>query len=307
MDLHQALRQPRQGTILLVGALTTLLIISGTWVQGQQAKVDVLRIGSSGSLTTEKPGKQEKSALETLRTFIKEETGLENEIVDQKNWIELLNKMAKGKLHLGVFQGYEFAWAQGKHPNLKPLALAINVYRYPVAYVVTQRDSKAKKFADLQGQTLSIPAASPRFLRMFLEHLCQAENKKLDKFFSKITSPDNVEDALDDVVDGVTQATVVDRAALEAFKQRKPARFKKLKEVAHSQPMPPPVIAYYDNFLDEATRDRFKLGLLGANKKEKGETMLTLFHLTGFELPPSDFGKVLALTRKTYSPPTKGK
>ena len=40
-------------------------------------------------------------------------------------------------------------------------------------------------------------------------------------------------------------------------------------------------------------------------KKEKGETMLTLFHLTGFERPPEDFGKVLAQTRKDYPPENK--
>lgn len=283
--------------------MTTLLVASGAGITAQQDKVDILRIGSSGSLTTEKNSKQEKSALETLRKFIQEETSLNNEILNQKDWQELADKMAKGKLQLGVFQGYEFAWAQEKYPNLKPLALAINGHRYPVAYVVTQRDNKAKDFAGLQGQTLSIPLPSPRFLGMFLEHQCQAKGKKLDAFFSKVTSPENIEDALDDVVDNVTQVTVVDRTALDAFKQRKPARFKKLKEVAHSQPIPSPVIAYYDNFLDETTRNRFKIGLLEANKNEKGEMMLTLFRLTGFETPPSGFEKVLAQTRKAYPPP----
>ena len=42
---------------------------------------------------------------------------------------ELADKMTKGELQLGVFQGYEFAWAQEKQPQLKPLALAVNVYR----------------------------------------------------------------------------------------------------------------------------------------------------------------------------------
>src|SRR5207244_6848780 len=58
----------------------------------------------------------------------------------------------------------------------------------------------------------------------------------LKTFFPKITSPENTEDALDDVVDGVVQAAVVDRAGLEAYKRRKPGRFNRLKEVARSQP-----------------------------------------------------------------------
>jgi len=220
----------------------------------------------------------------------------------------LTDKLAKGALDLGVYQGFEYAWAQEKQSDLKPLAVAVNVYTYPVAYVVTNRTNKAQSFRDLQGQSLAIPATGQRFLNLFVEREIPAAAKKPpDSFFSKITTPEEIEDALDDTVDGVVQAMVVDRAALEAFKRRKPARFKNLKEVAHSQPFPPPLVAYYGKNLDEATLERLRSGLLDANRKEKGETLLTLFRFTGFILPPSDFDNVLAETRKTYPPPTQGK
>jgi ABC-type amino acid transport substrate-binding protein len=48
-----------------------------------------------------------------------------------------------------------------------------------------------------------------------VERQSEAGGKKAAAFFSSITSPDNIEDALDDLVDGKVQATVVDRAALE--------------------------------------------------------------------------------------------
>src|SRR5262249_29423954 len=124
-----------------------------------------------------------------------------------------------------------------------------------------------------------------------------------DAFFSKITFPDNVEDALDDVVDGLVQATVIDRAALDAYKRRKPGRFKRLQEVVRSQPFPPTVVAYYNAALGEATLRRFKDGLLGGASKEKGEMLLTLSRLTGFETVSKDFSRVLAETRKAYPPP----
>lgn len=193
---------------------------------------------------------------------------------------------------------------QAKYPNLKPLALTVNVHVYPVGYVVTQKTNPAKTFANLKGKTFSIPAPSPRFLRLFVE---KQAGMKAEAFFSKVTLPENIEDALDDVVDGDVTATVVDQAALEAFKHRKPARFKKLKEVAKSQPFPPPLVAYYGNHLDESTRDRFRVGLLNANRQEKGQMMLTLFHLTGFAVPPQDFAKVLAAMRKNYPPNSKAK
>lgn len=295
-------RRLRPGLTVLACALAALPVLWAASASGQKGKVDVLRIGSSGHLGAELASK-EKSALETLRGFIKEETGLNNEIARLESWQDLAAKMAKGDLQLGVFQGFEFAWAQEKHAKLKPLALAVNVYRYPIAYVVTRKDNAAKDFAGLKGQSVAIPATGQGFLRLFLDKQAEALGKTTKTFFSKISAPDNIEDALDDAVDGVVQTVTVDRAALEAFKQRKPGRFSRLKAVAHSQPFPPPVVAYYNGVLDAATRQRFREGLLGASKKEKGRTMLTLFHLTGFDAVPSDFDRVVAATRKAYPPP----
>jgi ABC-type phosphate/phosphonate transport system substrate-binding protein len=281
-------------------ALLLALLIGAA--QGQQAKVDVLRIGTSGTLTGSDAGGKEKAGLDTLHAYIKDETGLENEIVRQKSWQELTDKLAKGQLELGVFPGYEFAWAQEKQSDLKPLALAVNVYTYPVVYVVAQRNDAATDFAGLKGHSLAVPANGQSFLRLFVDRQSEAAGKKAEEFFSKITEPDNVEDALDDLVDGKVQAVVVDRAGLEAYKRRKPGRFKQLKEVAKSQPFPPAVVAYYGSKLDDATLKRFKEGLLGASKKERGQTLLTMFHLTTFESPSEDFAKVLAETRKAYPP-----
>jgi ABC-type phosphate/phosphonate transport system substrate-binding protein len=288
----------------LAGALAALLALPGAAAKAQQATIDLLRVGTSGTLAAEGDASKEKAALDTLRGFIKDETGLNDEIIRQKSWRELAEKMAKGKLHVGVFQGYEFAWAREKYPALEPLALAVNVYRYPVVYVVTRKDDPARDFAGLRGQSLSIPDTPARYLRLFVDRQCHLLGKKSDAFFAKVSSPKNIEEALDDVVDGTVKATVVDRAGLEAFKRRKPGRFKQLKPVAQSQPFPPAVVACHGNVLDDATRRRFRQGLLGASQKEKGQTMLTLFRLTGFDPVPDDFEKVLAATRKAYPPET---
>jgi ABC-type phosphate/phosphonate transport system substrate-binding protein len=280
------------------------LALAGTAVNGQSTKLDILRIGTSGTITPSgNDRKKEEAALATLKSFIKEETGLNNDILREMGWNELADRMAKGQLHIGVFQGQEFAWAQEKYPDLKPLAIAINVYRYPVVYVVVKKNNPVKDFAGLKGQSLSLPNIGEDCLHLFVERQCQMQGKAPNTYFSKVLTPDNVEDALDDVVDGAVQAAVVDRVALEAFKNRKPGRFNQLKPVAESQPFPPPVVAFYDKKLDAPTLKRLEDGLLNAHRKEKGETMLTLFRLTGFETAPSDFGKVLADTRKAYPPP----
>jgi hypothetical protein len=42
---------------------------------------------------------------------------------------------------------------------------------------------------------------------------------------------------------------------------------------------------------------------MNASNNEKGQTLLTLFHLTSFETVPEDFDKVLAAVVKDYPPP----
>lgn len=273
-------------------------------LNAQPAKGIVLRIGSTTSMTGNSDSAQEKAGHETLKNFIKEETGLNNEIAAQDPWHEVAAKLAGGKIHLGVFQGYEFAWAQEKSPELKPLAVGINVYRYPVAIVLVKRDNAAKDFADLKGKTLAVPATAQAFLRLFVDRSCEACSLKADSFFSRVTAAENVEDALDDIVDGKGEATVIDQAAVDAYKRRKPGRFNQLKEVARSQPFPPVVVAYCGSVLDAKTLAKFKESLLNANRKDKGELLLTLSRLSSFETPADDFGRVLVETRKSY-PPTK--
>jgi len=301
MWLRKASRQG--GMILLVCALTTLLSIPIAQVDGKPTKPNVLLIGTGGRMGPKQDAAKEKAATETLRAFIKDETGMDDEILQQKDWRELADKMSTGKLQVGVYQGEEFAWAKGKYAGLKPLALAVNVYRYPVVYLVTNRTNAAKDFAGLQGQTISVPDTGETVLRLYVDRQCELIGKKSSSFFAKITSPVNVEDAIDDVVDGVTQATVVDRGALEAYKQRKPARFGKLKPIAHSQPLLPAIVAYFDKQLDDATRRRFEKGLLNASRTEKGKTMLALFHLTGFDPVPEDFDTMVERMRKAFPEP----
>jgi ABC-type phosphate/phosphonate transport system substrate-binding protein len=292
-----------RGVVCLVALSAAFVALSFSLTAAGHAKVDVLHIGTSGNLTAQKQASGEKGALESLQSFIKEETGFENDITRQKDWQELTDKMTKGQCQVGVFQGYEFAWASKDHPDLKPLALAINLYRYPVVYVVTNKTNAATDFAGLKGQSLGLPDTGQPYLRLFVERECKAQGKDVKEFFSKLSTDQGVEDCLDDAVDGTLQVAVVDRAALEAFKQRKPGRFSKLKVVAKSPPLPPVVIAYAEKSLDEANLKRFRDGLFGAGKTEKGKTLLTLFHITGFDPVPDDFDKVLADTRKEFPPP----
>lgn len=296
----------RVRSTVAVGAATALLAAFVAVGHAQSGKINVLRIGSSGTLAPTTGATKEEAAMTTLRDFIKSETGLDNEIIRQKDWRELADRMAKKQLDLGVFQGYEFAWAQEKFPGLKPLAVAVNVNRYPTVHVVTRKSDPASNLAGLKGYSVVIPAGGEGYVRLFLDRQTQSLATTAAAFFSGMTTAENAEDALDDLVDGKVQAVAADRAALEAYKRRKPGRFNQLKQVAQSQPFPPGIVAYQEGALDQATLQRFRDGLLRASRTERGETLLTLFKLSGFEAVPTDLNSVLAQICKAYSPPGNG-
>src|SRR5438874_12177600 len=111
--------RPSSRTILLAVLLGVLGVVLAIPAAGQQGnKIDVLHIGTSGTLALDESGGKQATAQDTLQSFIRSETGFENDIIAQKDWAELADKMANGQLHLGVFQGYEFAWAKEKYPKL---------------------------------------------------------------------------------------------------------------------------------------------------------------------------------------------
>jgi ABC-type phosphate/phosphonate transport system substrate-binding protein len=286
--------------LCLAAGLTLLTFALGEVRPQQAAPLQTLRIGTSPAVNIE-AGKG-KASTTPLRDFIKEETKLNSEIFPQKSWQELAQKMANKEIEVGVFEGYEFAYAQPQFSTLKPLALAVNGSDYQTAHLVGRKDSPATALAALQGQNLAAPTTNSSFPWYFLEQQTQAMGKKPDAFFGKILKPGNAEDALDDVVDGVVGCAVVDRAALEAYKRRKPGRMAQLKDVVHSEQVPAPVIAYVEGALDKATLDRFRNGLLRANQAERGQTLLTMFRLTGFATPPANFDQLLTATRKAYPP-----
>lgn len=303
MALHARRRRLlRPRSVLRALAIAVLMAAPVAVARAQPAPGDAIRIGTSGTLSPGKSSNQEAAALATLQDFIHTETGMADEIVRQKDWQQLAEKMKAGKLQVGVFQGYEFAWAQKDYSGLKPLAVAVNINTYPVAYVVTRKDDPAKNFAGLRGQSLDLPRSSLGYLRLFIERESQDQGVPANKFFSHVNRSENLEAALDDLVDGQIQAVVSDKAGLEMYKRRKPGRFAQLKPVVHSQPFPPTIVAYYDNNLDSSTLQRFRDGLLRASQTDRGQTLLTLFRLTGFEAPPPDLDRVLAQTRKEAPP-----
>jgi ABC-type phosphate/phosphonate transport system substrate-binding protein len=271
---------------------------------GEPARtIEPVRIGMISSLFRDVPQATVLAMMQPLGAIMETQTGVRGELVPAGDADNLGQQLFDGTVQLGVFHGIEFAWARQKHPELRPLCIAINQTRYLNAYVVVRSESKVTCLGDLRDKIIALPCQSREHCHLFLHRHCP--DCKPHCYFAKVTNPANAEEALDDAIDGVVEATVVDSVTLDCFKRRKPGRAAKLRIVQTSEVFPAAVVAYKPGVLDEATLKRFRDGMMNANRTIIGKQMLTLWKLTGFEEVPQDYDRSLLEIVKAYPPPPK--
>jgi ABC-type phosphate/phosphonate transport system substrate-binding protein len=219
--------------------------------------------------------------------------------------VENLGRLVKeGKVHFGVFHGFELAWARIKNPDLKPALVAVNHRPTLRACLVVRRAGPVEAVGDLKGKVVALPPQSREHCRLFLERRCVAPGSSPDEFFAKVRrDAGNVEEALDDVVDDKLSAAVVDGGALEAFGTSKPARAGRLRLVLQSEPFPCAAVVYQPGVTSDAMVQRFRDGMLAARSTRRGQFLLDLCRIVGFESTPADYDDALRAIAKAYPPP----
>lgn len=277
-----------------------LIVLSPLVTVSEAAEPAPIRIGLASSLFQDVPKPLVVASLIPFKALMEAQFNVRGEMLPVDESALLAEQIDTGKMHIGVFHGVEFAWMRQKHPELKPLALAVNHHRDLYAHLVVRKDSRANSIGDLAGQTLAWPASSRLWCQVYLEQRCRACGKDPARHFASLTAPLTIEDALDDVVDGTAAATVVDGFAWECYQRRKPTRFAQLREVQKSEKFPAAVVAYRAGGFDEATLQRFRGGLIDASQSIAGKQILTIWRLTAFEPVPADYEQTLRDIVKAY-------
>lgn len=262
-----------------------------------------VRVGVVGTLFRDTPPIMVTALMKPFKSLLDSQTGIDGQMVATKGCEDLGKQLANDKVQLGVFHGFEFAWARISHPELKPLLICIYPPPCKQAILVVQKDGGVDTLEALKGKTLTIPMHTREHCHLFLERRCLALGKPTNKFFDKVTTPADLEDALDAVVDGTAQASLVDGGALANFAKRKPGRFAKLKTLLESEAFPSSVIACNPNNFDEAVQKRFTEGLINSTQTSSGQRLLTICRISGFEMIPASFDKELTAIAKSYPPP----
>src|SRR5438874_10076563 len=213
-------------------AILILIALASVSYGADDKKADAprtLHVGIIASFYRDHTEETVKTTIESFRELMLAQTGFQGDPIKVEGVDRLAEDLDKDRMQLGVFFGHEFAWVRGKHPDLKPLVIVVNQLQYQRCYLLVRSDNTISSFADLKGKLLAMARHTPEPCHLFVERKCQKAGGKPDNFFSKITYPDNVEVALDDLVDGSVQANIVDEVALNAYKRRKPGRYAKLK------------------------------------------------------------------------------
>ncbi len=263
-----------------------------------------LRIGMvSGLFRDQKPAMVQALA-KPFRDLMGKHVGLGGDVEVVDDPLALCEHLKDGKVQLGVFHGFEFAWAQQRCDELVPLIVTQppGVVR---GLVVVPADSKAKSVADLTDAEVRIPRGAKAHSLVFFDKLRDGLTATTAKPSPK---PDQTaEEVLTAVANGDAPAALVDAFALEGYKALHPGGFKALKVLAKSEEFPPAVVCYRKGSLSDAQVTAIRDGLTASAKSPTGKVLMTLWNLKGFEAPPKGYQASLDDILKAYPLPKAAK
>lgn len=264
-----------------------------------------LKLGMLQGMFKDVPEAIVQAAARPFSELFQRQTGLKGEVELLADCEALAGRMKDGKLHVGVFHGFEYAWVRDQYPEVAPIAVTVPTGRKIQACLVVHKDSEAKEAKDLKGPTVAVPLFTKAHCHLFLERLrcdlpagCCEAAKHL---------PMGPEEVLDAVSQAHLASAVVDVSSLNAYQINKPGAFRELRVLCDSEQFPAAVIAYRKGSLEPATVDRIRAGLLKAHETSQGKGFLMLWKLKGFEAVPADFDVQLRRIAKAYPAPVPGK
>jgi ABC-type phosphate/phosphonate transport system substrate-binding protein len=269
-----------------------------------QGGTAALQVGMPQTFFHDMPPILVKFATEPFSKLIRDATGMSGELVVGVDALAVARDLVEKKLQLAVFHSFEFGWVQQKHPELRPLMVAVNSQRSVSAYVYVRDDSSFKSFAELKGRDFALPKKTREHCRIFVEQQCHSDAACGSKaFFGQVVRSPNVETAMDDLCLGKVDAAVVDAIGVEFYKDLKPGCFDRLRKLPESATVPPPVIAYCEGGLDTRTLSLLRSCLQDAHATPLGTEMMKMWKITSFDPVPASYADAVSACVKTYPCP----
>lgn len=235
-----------------------------------------------------------------MALLMKDFAGMQGKLEVGGSPFDLAAKLKEDKVGLGVFQGIEFAWVQAKHPELKPLMLALSQHKNVHAQLLVRKDAGMNSMADLRGKDLACPKKTKVHCNVFLKTACGKMDAAPKAFFGNIVHPPTAEMALDQLLEGKCHAVIADQVEVDFYKRVKPGSFNQFQVLETSAAFPCAVIAYREGGLDEATVKRLRDGLLKASKSDRGQDIMAMWQITEFAPVHAEYQRVLEEAARTH-------
>lgn len=267
---------------------------------GTQPGISVLRIGVVASLMGGE-GAKALGVAKPLGDMLGGGAGVRVDFSIVPDANEMAKLLREGQLHLGVMQGIEYAWSRESAPELEPLVLAFNQAIRLKSQILVRADSPIKTFGDLKGQKLTLPRKSPNHCALFLQKnllTCGCESG-----FCQFEEARNTDESLDLVVDGHAAAVVIDGAAFEGFRERKPGRAKRLRVLDDSPSFPTAAIVHKPGVLQPGETQRLRENLLTVHERPLGKQLLMFWKLSQFVNASPEYHLVVKDILKDFPKP----
>ena len=285
---------------MIAGLLAALCCLTPAARAAEPLEPTVLKIGIPAAVFRDMPKAFQQLAQKPFAELIQKLTGLEGEVQVVTEASEIPKLLEQGKIHLGVMQGHELAWALPKHKGMELLVTAQQFRSSPVqSFLFSKKDGAVTRYEDADGKTFALPKGIKDHTRLYLDKL--QSRKACD--FKGVETPTDALDTLDMIVDGTADAGVVDSVTWETYKAISPVRAGKLKAIDSSEIFPAGGIVCDQKTLPKATLAKIRNGLLGAADHRAATFLLNTMKLKGFASPGADYSAKLEKFRESYPTP----
>ena len=149
-------------------------------------KQKAVRIGMMRTIFKDTPDSLLQILMKPFSSVMESQTGLSGDLVMSPSYDKLGKQLCDGEIQVGVFHGFEFAWAKLKYPDLEPLMLAVNNKAILKSYVVVADNSGIKSVDDLKGKSVSFARGNREHCRLFLEHRILPANTSSGEFIPAV-------------------------------------------------------------------------------------------------------------------------
>jgi ABC-type phosphate/phosphonate transport system substrate-binding protein len=287
-----------------LGAGLAVVLAGFGWTTSARAgdrPADGLNIEVVQSLFRDVPQGMVKVLGRPLRELIQKRTGLTGDLTTVPDALTLADRLKTNQCQLGVFHGFEFAWAKERNADLIPLVVTVYPTGHPQACVVVRNDSPATSLGQLKN--ITVPKGTKAHCLAYLD-------KQRAKLAEGVAAPNGkghltAEEALDGVVSAQCEAALVDISALAGYQKLQPGAYKRLRILCESDKFPQNVIAYSKGSLTDAEADQLRDVLTGAHKTPTGKPLMMLWSITRFADVPADYQAQLDKSAKAYPVPAK--